>query len=160
LKIISRSDDIPANIDYFLGAYYVDVDADGKRELIITPNEINSAESENHVWLYKNTGTDSAPVFRFFKNNFLIDEMAYFNSATHPAFVDVNGDGLMDIILGTGGIQLKNGIKKNRMVLSDQYRNTAQNNPRTLFTDEDYLGFSKYGDQTGRFAPTCGRYRS
>ncbi|MEY3421794.1 MAG: hypothetical protein RIR48_2094 [Bacteroidota bacterium] len=148
------SDDIPANIDYFLGAYYVDVDADGKRELIVTPNEINSAESENHVWLYKNTGTDSAPVFRFFKNNFLIDEMDYFNSATHPAFVDVNGDGLMDIILGTGGIQLKNGIKKNRMVLLINTGTTKQ--PAYTIHDEDYLGFSKYGDQTGRFAPTVG----
>ena len=148
------SDDVPANLDYFLGVYYVDVDADGKRELIITPNEINSAESENHVWLYKNAGTDSAPVFRFFKNNFLIDEMAYFNSATHPAFVDVNGDGLMDIILGTGGIQLKNGIKKNRMVLLVNTGTTKQ--PAYIIHDEDYLGFSKFGDQTGRFAPTLG----
>jgi hypothetical protein len=80
--------------------------------------------------------------------------MAYFNSATHPAFVDVNGDGLMDIILGTGGIQLKNGIKKNRMVLLINTGTTKQ--PAYTIHDEDYLGFSKYGDQTGRFAPTVG----
>ncbi|MFZ1455439.1 MAG: T9SS type A sorting domain-containing protein [Saprospiraceae bacterium] len=146
--------DIPANLDYFLGVYYVDVDADGKRELIVTPNEINSAESENHVWLYKNVGTDSAPDFKFFKNNFLIDEMAYFNSASHPAFGDVNGDGLMDIIMGTGGIQLKNGVRKNRMVLLLNTGTTAQ--AKYNISDEDYLSFSKFGDQTGRFAPALG----
>lgn len=146
--------DVPVNLDYFVGAYYVDVDADGKRDLIVTPNEMNSAESENHVWLYKNVGSDNAPIFRFLKNNFLVEEMAYFNSASHPAFGDINGDGLQDIIMGTGGIQLKNGIKKNRMLL---LLNTGTNkNPAYTITDEDYLQFSKYGEQTGRFAPALG----
>lgn len=146
--------DVPVNLDYFVGAYYVDVDADGKRDLIVTPNEMNSAESENHVWLYKNVGSDNAPIFRFVKNNFLVEEMAYFNSASHPAFGDINGDGLQDIIMGTGGIQLKNGIKKNRMLL---LLNTGTNkNPAYTITDEDYLQFSKYGEQTGRFAPALG----
>ena len=148
------SDDVPVNLDYFLGAYYVDTDDDGKRDLIVTPNEINSAESQNHVWLYKNTGTDSAPVFKFVKNDFLIDEMAFFNSASHPAFADVNGDGLQDIILGTGGIQQKGGKKKNRMVLL--LNNGTQASPSYNIADEDYLNFSQYGDLTGRFAPAFG----
>ncbi len=148
------SDDIPVNLDYFLGAFYVDVDGDEKRDLIVTPNEINAAESQNHVWLYKNTGTDGAPIFKFVKNNFLIDEMAYFNSASHPAFADINSDGLKDILIGTGGIQLKEGKKKNRMALL--LNNGTATLPSFIISDQDYLNFSLYGDQTGRFAPAFG----
>ncbi len=80
--------------------------------------------------------------------------MAYFNSASHPAFADVNGDGLKDIVIGTGGIQLKAGKKKNRMVL--MMNNGTATVPSYIISDQDYLNFSQYGDQTGRFAPAFG----
>ena len=63
------AEDIAVDLDVFLAAYYVDVDGDNKRDLIVTPNDINSGESENHVWLYKNTGSDAAPTFKFIKDN-------------------------------------------------------------------------------------------
>mgnify|MGYP003377094322 FL=1 len=60
----------------------------------------------------------------------------------------------MDIIMGTGGIQLKNGVRKNRMLLLLNTGTTAQ--AKYNISDEDYLYFSKFGDQTGRFAPALG----
>ena len=147
-------EDMLVDLDFFLGAYFVDVDDDGKRDLIVTPNEINSGESSNHIWLYLNTGTDSAPIFKLTKKNFLLDEMLFFNSASHPVFGDLTGDGLMDILVGTNGIQQKNGIRKNRIVLLTN--NGTLTNPSYTVTDEDYLIFSQYGDAYGRFAPTLG----
>lgn len=147
-------DDIPVYLDVFLASYYADTDGDNIRDLIVTPNDINSGESDQHVLLYKNHGTDIHPVFKLRKKDFLIDEMAFFNSGSHPAFADINGDGLQDILIGTNGILKKSGVKENRMVL---LLNTGtKSEPEFTYSDEDYLYFSKFGDFTGRFAPCFG----
>jgi hypothetical protein len=148
------AEDIAVDLDVFLAAYYVDVDGDNKRDLIVTPNDINSGESENHVWLYKNTGSDAAPTFKFIKDNFLIDEMLFFNGGSHPVFADINGDGLQDMVVGTNGILQKGGSKKYRMILL--LNNGTETAPLYVVEDEDYLSFSQYGEFTGRFAPTFG----
>ena len=80
------TEDIAVNLDVFLAAYYVDVDGDNIRDLVVTPNDISSGESENHVWLYKNTGSDKSTVFKFIKDDFLIDEMLFFNGGSPPSF--------------------------------------------------------------------------
>jgi hypothetical protein len=144
----------PAFLDVFLAAYYLDVDADGRRDLIITPNDVNNQESENHIWLYLNEGTDEKPVFRLEKKNFLVDEMLDVSSGSHPTFADVNGDGLLDIVTGTNGIFGKGGSKQNRMVL---FLNTGTlQEPRFTLTEPDFLGFSRFGNDTGRLAPAFG----
>jgi len=148
------AEDIAVDLDVFLAAYYVDVDGDNKRDLIVTPNDINSGESENHVWLYKNTGSDAAPTFKFIKDDFLIDEMLFFNGGSHPVFADINGDGLKDMVVGTNGILQKGGSKKYRMILL--LNNGTPTAPSYIVEDEDYLSFSQYGEFTGRFAPTFG----
>lgn len=148
------AEDIAVDLDVFLAAYYVDVDGDNKRDLIVTPNDINSGESENHVWLYKNTGSDAAPTFKFIKDDFLIDEMLFFNGGSHPVFADINGDGLQDMVVGTNGILQKGGSKKYRMILL--LNNGTETAPSYVVEDEDYLSFSQYGEFTGRFAPAFG----
>ncbi len=148
------SDNVVADLDVFLAAYYVDADGDNIRDLIVTPNDINSGENANQVWLYRNSGTDQSPVFDFVKDDFLIDEMLQFNSGSHPAFADINGDGLMDLVVGTNGILSKGGIRKYRIVL---LLNTGtKTNPSYRIEDEDYLSFSQFGEFTGRFAPAFG----
>lgn len=147
-------DDNPVFMDIFLAAYHVDVDGDGDRDIIITTNNENSGESENHIWLYKNIGSDDAPQFKFEKKNFLIDEMLNFSSGSHPAFADINGDGLLDILVGSNGIQKSFGEKENRLYL---LLNTGTKDaPSYHLADEDYLEFSKYDDITGRYGPAFG----
>ena len=148
------AEDIAVDLDVFLGAYYVDVDGDHIRDLVVTPNDVNSGESENHVWLYKNTGSDNSPIFKFIKDDFLIDEMLFFNGGSHPVFADVNGDGLKDMVVGTNGILQKGGSKKYRMILI--LNNGTATAPSYEVEDEDYLSFSQYGEFTGRFAPAFG----
>lgn len=148
------ANDTPVQLDVFLATYYVDVDGDGIRDLIVAPNNINSAENNNHVWLYRNINTDASPIFSFVKKDFLIDEMAYFYSGSHPTFVDVNADGLLDIVMGTAGERKKDNVIVNRMHLLLNV-GTSQN-PAYKIADEDYLNFSQFQKSTGRYAPTFG----
>lgn len=154
LELKFPEDDVSVDLDYFVAAYFVDADGDGNRDLIVAPNEINSAENNNHIWLYRNVGTDLSPIFEFVKKDFLLDEMAYFYSGSHPAFADVNADGLLDIVIGTAGERKKNNTIVNRMIL---LMNTGTSeNPKYNIVNEDYLNFSQYTTFTGRYAPAFG----
>ena len=146
--------DVPVEIEIFLSAYFVDVDGDGKRDLIVTPNEAFNAENTDHVWFYRNTGTDQIPVFELVTKSFLMDEMLYFYNASHPAFFDVDGDGLTDILVGTNGIIDAGGRRLHRIALM---KNTGtETEPAYNVVSEDYLGFSAFDEFTGRFAPAFG----
>ena len=149
------SNDVSVNLDIFLASFYVDVNGDGKRDMIVTPNEAFNGASENHLWLYENVGTDSSPIFNFVKDDFLIDEMIYFNSASHPAFFDYNADGLQDILVGSNGIIGGAGTtKENHLYLLKNIG--TQSSPSYQIEDRDYLKFSIYDELTGRFSPAFG----
>lgn len=144
----------PVYIDIFLAAFYVDVDDDGKRDLIVCPNDAGNGETQEHIWFYRNTGEDNNPQFTLVTKNFLVDQMLFVNSGSHPAFADVNQDGLTDLIVGSNGMLLKDGIRKNRMVLL--LNNGSEKEPSYLLADEDYLNMSAGAAGTGRLAPAIG----
>ncbi|MCZ2101408.1 MAG: T9SS type A sorting domain-containing protein [Chitinophagales bacterium] len=147
-------DDVPVDLGYFISAFYVDANGDGKRDLIVTPNDVSIGENNNHIWLYLNNGSDAAPIFNLNKKDFLVDQMPFFYGGTHPAFADVNNDGLVDIVLGINSILKKNNQYENRLIL---LLNTGTaTHPVFHVADEDYLGFSRETQYVGRLAPAFG----
>ena len=95
--------DVPANLELFPGAFYVDVNNDAKRDLIVGTNSTTLAENVKSVWCYFNTGTDAAPVFDYQMNNLFQDRMLDFGEGARPVPFDYNGDGLMDLIVANYG---------------------------------------------------------
>ncbi|MBX2915247.1 MAG: T9SS type A sorting domain-containing protein [Cyclobacteriaceae bacterium] len=94
----------PINFMLFPAGYYEDVDFDGKRDLLASPNVYartftNSINFGNSLWYYKNTGTEQTPQFTFQKNNFLQDEMIDVGDYAVPAFIDADGDGDQDMFV-------------------------------------------------------------
>lgn len=148
------SNDVPVNMSIFHGIFFVDVDADGIKDLIVTPNDQSSGETTNHVWHYKNNGTNTNPVFNLQTKNFLIDQMLSLGEGSHPCFADVNADGLMDLIIGGNGYFRSNGKRDYRMFLLLNIGTTE--NPIYEIADDDYLNFSSFTNDTGRFAPAVG----
>ena len=84
-------------------SFYLDVDNDGKKDLLVSPSAKNASENFASVWWYKNTGTASAPVFTFQQNNFLQNQMIENGSGAYPAFLDYNADGLTDLLISNFG---------------------------------------------------------
>lgn len=151
------SNTIPANLEAFPAAYFLDVDFDGVKDLVIGANAKNSSENISSVWFYKNTGTNSLPNFVYQKDNFLQSEMIEVGTASIPVFFDHNNDGKDDLILANYFHYQAGGSKKSSMTV---YRNTSgSGNQEFTFITDDFLNLSQenlgihltpsFGDLTG-----------
>jgi hypothetical protein len=99
--------DVPIELYSLATVDYIDVDNDGKRDLLVgalDPSwEVPKAENREGVWWYKNTGTAANPVFSLQTRSFLQDQMIDVGSNSHPVLFDYNNDGLLDLFVGTFG---------------------------------------------------------
>ncbi len=86
-------------------AAYIDVNNDGVKDLLVSPFDPNPFVTQNRksVWLYLNEGENDNPVFKLVNKSFLQDGMIDAGSGAYPLFVDWDGDGLTDILLGNYG---------------------------------------------------------
>lgn len=127
------------NMPGFLAAFYVDVNNDGKRDLIVTPQDPRS--NLNQVLLYRNNGADNNPSFEFVQDDFLQNNMIDLGQRAAPAFFDEDGDGKTDMVVATLGDYRKTGHRYERLVL---YRNTGTAQ-KAVFKKEndDYLGLAQ-----------------
>jgi hypothetical protein len=131
------SNTTPANINMFPASFYLDVDFDGKKDLIATPNARTVSENQNSVWFYKNQGTNSIPNFQYQTNNFLQSEMIEHGLGSVPLLVDQNGDGLKDLLVANF-FRYKPLLEKESCILS--YRNTGvASSPTYTFLNNNYL---------------------
>ncbi|NJN34342.1 MAG: VCBS repeat-containing protein [Saprospiraceae bacterium] len=105
------------NISNFPAAYFVDVDNDARVDLLVSPSSTSFAENRDVSWFYKNTGTAQMPVFTFQKKNFLVEDMIDLGEGANPTFVDVDADGLLDLIVGNTSFYLSGGDRDARLFL-------------------------------------------
>ncbi|MBI4930542.1 MAG: T9SS type A sorting domain-containing protein [Bacteroidetes bacterium] len=90
---------IPASLTAFPCGYFVDVNNDNKRDLIVCPNAPNISIDKASLWYYENTGTDSAPIFSRKKRSFLQEDMIDAGEGADPVFFDFDNDGLTDLLI-------------------------------------------------------------
>ncbi|MDQ3110923.1 MAG: T9SS type A sorting domain-containing protein [Bacteroidota bacterium] len=83
--------------------FHVDVDNDGNKDLLFSPNAPNSSENHKSVWYYHNTGTNSDVRSQFIKDNFLQDNMIETGEGAFPRFFDYDNDGDDDLFIGNYG---------------------------------------------------------
>lgn len=122
----------------FPSTHLVDVDNDGKHDLVSTPNTFGS-ENANSVWLYKNSSTTSSVNFQFVKSNFLQDEMIETGQMSRPVLLDYNADGKKDLLIGGNGIYINNA-RRPRFYLYENTGTLAQ--PAFSLVSSDYAGLS------------------
>lgn len=127
---------IPVSISLFPAAFYLDVNNDGKQDLIVCPNDPENSNTRFGVWRYQNNGANNWPDFTFMETNFLQGEMMDFGLGAYPRWFDYNRDGLMDLVVGNANEW--NGFSQLALY---QNTGTAQHPVFTLKT-RDFAGLS------------------
>jgi hypothetical protein len=137
----------------FPAAFWVDVDFDNKKDLLVAPNAKNVSENETSLMKYKNTGTNSNPNFVFDTKSFLQEEMIEHGTGSIPVLTDIDNDGLEDLFVANFFSYKPTLSKESKIAF---YKNTGTNaNPVFTFIDSDFLNLSQLGLGL-RLVPTFG----
>jgi len=131
----------PIGFITFPATFLEDVDMDGVRDLIASPNLYSRSylgvNFKNSVWFYKNTGTNQVPQFTFQKNNFFQDEMIDVGDYSVPSLTDADGDGDLDLFIS-------NYINPNFTSGIIFFENVGTvSTPHFKFITSDYINFSR-----------------
>jgi len=83
----------------FPTGYHIDVDNDGVRDLLFSPNTYLETDDDASVYYFKNTGEDLDPVWEFETDVFLQEGMIDLGRGAYPVLIDLNNDGLTDLVI-------------------------------------------------------------
>lgn len=137
------SNTTPAYMELFPASFFVDVDFDQVKDLVVCPNARNISENETSVHYFKNIGTNTNPNFIFQNKNHLQNEMIEHGTGTMPILFDYNEDGLKDLIIGNLFRFLPGLLKESTAAL---YLNTGTaTNPVYTYADYDIFNLSSQG---------------
>ena len=131
---------ISGDINSFPAMFYIDINKDNERDLIISPNIANNSENYESIKLFYNTAQDEAPLFEFSQNNFLQDNTIDLGTGANPCVLDYNNDGLKDLLVGNYGY-FNNGDQISQLAL---FKNVGTNtSPSFELIDRDFGGISQ-----------------
>lgn len=97
------SDDVPADITYFPAPYMADVDADGRKDLLLAPNATAGIDNAKGVVLYKNEGKTDSLDARMQAQGWLQNTMIDNGQGAMPLLADMDNDGDLDLLVGSEG---------------------------------------------------------
>ncbi len=147
------SNSVPASLSYFPASFFVDVDLDGIKDLIVSPNEKGTSENERSVLFYKNTGTNELPIFIYQTQEFLQNQMIENGTGAIPIFFDANGDGKQDLLVSSL-YRYNSSMQKESGIQLYSHSGTATV-PEFSFVERDYLNLTN--ENLGlRIVPTFG----
>ena len=106
---------------------FTDIDGDGDFDLFVG-REGNYSNPYGDVYYYENIGTPTNPQFEYVTKNYLTMDLSY--HTTIPQIVDINGNGTLDLIVGTARTL-------------HYFENTGTTNyPSFIFVDDNFQGIT------------------
>jgi hypothetical protein len=148
------SNSVPVDLINFPAAFILDLNNDGKNDLVACPNSKNVIEDQKNFWYYPNTGSNSDHIFEYQTKSLFTNDMIDLGTGVHPTFVDVNQDGLLDIVAGNNGFYSGGQPTNSRLFL---FLNVGTSDaPAFDLVDEDWAGMSQFSGNDYEFSPTFG----
>lgn len=145
----------PMDNPFFNSGFMADINNDGHSDILAAVNSRSFAEDVDVLWYYQNIGEDPLQQFELVKKNLFTDDMLDFGSETNPAFGDVNGDGLMDLVIGA--YRSDQTVQARVPGLQLLLNTGTASSPAFELVDDDYLGMSEYVSiPTWALAPAFG----
>ena len=143
----------PIDVFVFPAAFLVDVNNDGKKDLIVAPNTPNNSDNFENIHLYiRNDSTSGSNIFTWQSDDFLESEMIDVSEGSTPAFVDYNNDGLIDIVISNTGYYSSSAVYTTGLAL---YENTGTNTtPKYNLISRDWMNLSSLN--INNMAPSFG----
>lgn len=132
-------------------ASFVDVDNDGRDELLVSPSDPSLTKSQDHqsLWLYRyDEGTEQ---YRRVAEDFLQNQMIDVGSGAVPVLYDWNGDGLTDLFVANYGSydssRVINGFLTSYYSSSISYFQNvgSQTNPVFRQVTDNFGNLKRYG---------------
>mgnify|MGYP000361366715 CR=1 FL=1 len=148
--------DVTVKLYNFPAAFLLDIDNDGQKDLLVSPNSKTVGEDRSCVWRYRNTASNGYH-FELDTKTLFVEDMIDLGTATHPSIADVNHDGLPDLVVGNNGyfIPFNPGNSNNASLYL--FLNTGTpTQPQFELADKDWLEMSQYAPNDFDFAPTFG----
>lgn len=143
---------VPVKMDLYLAGFSLDVDGDGRKDMLVAPNSDLKIQNTENIWFYRNTG-DEDRLFEFVQQDFLGEETIDLGRFSAPMFLDENGDGLQDLLVASAGYYSGTPTETRFLAL---YRNVGTSTqPAYELIDDDYLNFSELMD-ANRPSPSIG----
>jgi hypothetical protein len=142
--------DTPCYLPVVPASYMEDIDLDGLKDMLLAPNQLSkgglSVDTSLHRdmdWYYRNTGSASNPNYELQKKGFFTSEMIDVGARSFPAIVDLNGDGLLDLVVGNEGYTIYGGTSPAKLAL---YLNVGdEEHPVFSLVNEDLASVSDQG---------------
>lgn len=149
--------DTPALIDNFPGAYFVDVNNDGKEDMIVAPNSTAATFNFQNVWYYQNVSTTGGVQVSQTSTKFLQKDMIDLGTCSYPVFFDHNNDGLQDLLVGNYNTKTQTGTTTATSGLA-LFENTGTATlPSFQLVTRDYENISSiFSNNLYGFTPTLG----
>ena len=139
-----------ASVPVFPSGYVFDANFDGRPDVVVAPNMFENdddlASLRASVRLFENASpAGTAPAYTLAARPFLQGDMLDVSEQAAPALADIDGDGLLDMLVGNQADQVGTGTAGYRATLY-YYRNvgTARRPVFRLVTN-DYLGLAARG---------------
>lgn len=142
------------NLAIFPAGFYLDVNQDGKRDLIVTPNSETGSENYRCFLYYLNEGEDNSPVFNYQGNTLFTNSSLDFGEGAIPYFFDHNLDGKKDILVGNYGYFLPTGDYKPQVALLENISDATE--IRFQLKNRNYAFAGNLAGISVNFHPTTG----
>ncbi len=149
--------DTPALIDNFPGAYFLDVNNDGREDMIAAPNSTAATFNYQNVWYYQNISATGGVQLSQTSTKFLQKDMIDLGTCAYPVFFDFNNDGLKDLLVGNYNTKIQAGTAGTTSGLALFLNTGTSTLPSFQLVTRDFENLSAtLGNNLYGFTPTLG----